>query len=147
MRIGDIACMSVVGFPARRATVVVALATAVLGACSPGDSTGSGTGPPLPQPKIGITLGAQASVKQGDRVSIAIAIQRTDYTGPVFVTFENLPRGVTAPSVSSTSTNQFNIPLVADSTAPLASSLVRVNATGIDVASVVATFTRTVTTR
>jgi hypothetical protein len=65
----------------------------------------------------------------------------------VFVNFTGLPTGVVAPVVSSTSTNAFNIPLVVDTLARVGSSLVRITAQGIDVATQTGDFSLSVTAR
>lgn len=127
----------------RPATTLASLL--LLAACSAGDGSSESTGPTPPNPKFDITIPQSASIRQGAGSNINIAIARTDYTGPVFVTFAGLPTGVTAPIVSSTSTNAFNIQLLADSTAALGTKTVTVNAYGIDVPQVNKTLPLTVT--
>lgn len=80
----------------------------------------------------------------GGTIPVLVAITRTDYTGPVFVTFSGLPAGVSAPGVSSTSTNQLSIPIVAAPSASPTAANVQVNAQGINVAPVSTTFLLTV---
>lgn len=129
-----------------RAGTVAALL--LLAACSSdNDSGGTATQPTPPVPAIAITVPATLSVRQGGTVSVPITIRRTEYTGVVFATFTGLPTGVQAPNVSSTSTNAFTIPLVADSLAAVGATSVRVTAQGIDVATQTATFSLTVTPR
>lgn len=116
----------------------------VLAACNPGDGSVTGTGPPLPNPKIAITTPGQVAIVQGQSAVAAVTIARTDYTGVVFMTLSGLPTGVTGPSVTSTQTNQINITLVADTNATLGTRTVTVNASGVEVASVTGTFQLTV---
>jgi hypothetical protein len=126
----------------------VVLATS-LAACGSDGSSGNtvvGPGGP-PVPAIAITAPTTLTVRQGGTVTVPITIRRTDYPGVVFVNFTGLPTGVVAPVVSSTSTNAFNIPLVADTLARVGSALVRITAQGIDVATQTADFSLTVTAR
>lgn len=108
------------------------LAFITLAACSPGESSVTVVGPQPPRPKVEITT-QPVALRQGGSDTVRIAIARTDYTGPVFVTFEGLPAGVRAPSVSSTSTNAFRIPLNADSNAALGVRTATITASGIDI--------------
>lgn len=122
------------------------IALLALAACDPGDSSVSVMGPQPPQPKVAITT-QPVTLRQGGVDTVRIAIARTDYTGPVFVTFDGLPVGVRAPSVSSTSTNAFRIPLVADSNAALGTRTATITASGIDIPTVTAQLGVTVSSR
>jgi hypothetical protein len=131
-----------------RTVLPVVVLAASLAACGgDGNSGGNVTNPGPPGPAIAITIPASLSVRQGGTVTVPITIRRTDYTGVVFVNFTGLPTGVVAPVVSSTSTNAFNIPLVVDTLARVGSSLVRITAQGIDVATQTGDFSLTVTAR
>ncbi|MCU0634062.1 MAG: hypothetical protein MUE41_04230 [Gemmatimonadaceae bacterium] len=131
----------------RLATVGACALVALLAACSPGDDTNTGTGPTPPVPGIRLTVPTSLSVRQGATVVVPITIARTDYTSVVGVTFSGLPRGVAAPTVSTTSTNAFSIPLVADTSAAVGTAQVTVTGQGIDIPTQTATFALTVTAR
>jgi hypothetical protein len=133
--------------PNRPSRLLVAGALALLAACSPGDDNNTSTGPTPPVPGIRLTVPTTLTVRQGATVTLPIAITRTDYTSVVGVTFAGLPRGVVAPTVSTTSTNAFNIPLVADTAAALGTAQVTITGQGIDIPSQSATFALTVTAR
>ena len=127
---------------AKRATRICSAIMVALAACSPGDGSTTGTGG-VPESKFTITVGA-ASIRQGTAAVVPITIVRTFYTGPVFISVTGLPQGVTGPSFTSTSLNLINYNLTADTSAVLGGVQVTVNASGVDVATVAATFALTV---
>jgi hypothetical protein len=133
----------------QRARWLPLLAVVALAACGGEGGGGSGVtgpgGPTLPMPSIRLSAPTTLSVARGGTVTVPIDIARTDYTGVVFVNFTGLPTGVVAPSVSSTSTNRFAIPLRADSTAALGATTVRITGQGVDIPVVTVQFTLTVT--
>lgn len=117
-----------------------------LAACSPGESKVTVVGPQPPQPKIAITT-SPVVVPRGGVDTVRISITRTDYTSVVGVTFGGLPNGVTIPSISTTSTNAFRIPIRADSNATLGTVTATISASGTEVANVTAQLSVTVTAR
>lgn len=123
---------------------LLACALSFLASCSGNDGpTGPGSGGP-PTSTISIAVPPSARIPPGGTLQVVVTITRTEYTGPVFVSFSGLPAGVTAPAVSSTSTSQLSIPLVADPTASPNAANVQVNAQGINVSPVSTTFLLTV---
>lgn len=127
-------------------TVAPVLCALVLAACSPGDSEITVVGPQPPVPKIAITT-SPVVLPRGGVDTVRISITRTDYTSVVGVTFAGLPGGVTAPSISTTSTNAFRIPIRADSNATLGTVSATISASGTEVATVTAQLSVTVTAR
>ncbi|HNV77042.1 MAG: hypothetical protein IPK33_03990 [Gemmatimonadetes bacterium] len=117
----------------------------VVAACNSDSGGQASTGPIFPvTPKFEIGVPTAASVIQGATTTLPITIIRTAYPGPVFVTFSGLPAGVTAPGVSSTSTDQLSITITAGASATTGVKEVTVNATGSDAPSRTATFNLTV---
>jgi len=127
-----------------RRTLFLAPLAIALAACN-GDAASS-TSPQvtLGNPSIAIGVPTAISIRPRNSTIVPVTIIRTDYAGPVFVVFSGLPKGVSGPSVSSTSTNKLDITLNADSTAVPGVTPVTVNMTGNDVTSVSATFQLTV---
>ncbi len=129
----------------RSALPLVGLSLALV-ACSPGDSKVTVVGPQPPQPKIAITT-SPVVIPRGGVDTVRISITRTDYTSVVGVTFSGLPNGVTAPSISTTSTNAFRIPVRADTNATLGTVTAIITASGTEVQAVTAQLSVTVTAR
>lgn len=127
------------------ATLAVVVSAFTVGACN-GDAVASNNsgGISLGNPSYTLGVPAAVSVRQRATTVIPVAIVRTDYTGPVFVTFSGLPKGVTAPTVSSTTTANLSITLTADSTSVPGVTAVTVNSSGVEVTSRTATFQLTV---
>lgn len=127
------------------ATLTVVVSAFAVGACN-GDAVASNNsgGISLGNPSYTLGVPAAVSVRQRATTIIPVTIVRTDYTGPVFVTFSGLPKGVTAPTVSSTTTDKLSITLTADSTSVPGVSAVTVNSSGVEVTSRTATFQLTV---
>lgn len=126
-------------------TLTVVVSALAVGACNgdPVASNNSG-GISLGNPSYTLGVPAAVSVRQRATTIIPVTIVRTDYTGPVFVTFAGLPKGVTAPTVSSTTTDKLSITLTADSTSVPGVTAVTVNSSGVEVTSRTATFQLTV---
>ncbi len=126
-----------------RALLVAAL---VVSAGCNSDSTGSTGGNPtgLPTGSFDIGIPAAVAVRRENTTIVEVNITRVAYVAPIFVTMTGLPSGVAGPSVSSTSTNQMRITLVADAQAALGPATVTVTAQGSDVPHVVKTFVLTV---
>jgi hypothetical protein len=135
-------------FPTVR-SMVRAVSVALLAAACNSDAATSNTGGGggIPVPMIDVSIPAAVAIRQGASATLAVTIARTSYTGAVFVTRSGLPAGVSAPVISSTSTNTLSIPLQADTTAALGPATVTVVAQGVDVASVTRTFVLTVSAR
>lgn len=119
----------------------------LLAGCNSDRATADSGGGGLPVPKIDISVPAAVAIRQGGAATLTVTIMRTEYTGAVFVTRAGLPTGVSAPVISSTSTNTLAIPLQADTAAAPGPATVTVSAQGTDVASVSRTFVLTVTPR
>ncbi|MCC6929368.1 MAG: hypothetical protein IT359_10300 [Gemmatimonadaceae bacterium] len=136
--------------PAARAATLALLAAVGVGAAGAvacnSDSVVSNNsgGISLGNPSYVLGIPTAVSVRQRATTILPVTIVRTDYTGPVFVTFTGLPKGVTAPTLSSTSTDAMSITLFADSTSVPGVTAVTVNSSGVDVASRTATFQLTV---
>lgn len=139
-------CRAVAAPLVRIVTLAAVFAGAVTaGACN-GDAVVSNNsgGISLGNPSYTLGVPSAVSVRQRATTSIPLTIVRTDYTGTVFVTFAGLPKGVSAPTVSSTTTDALSITLTADSTAVPGVTAVTVNSSGVDVTSRTATFQLTV---
>ena len=128
----------------RRAALVVLVLGAATSACNSDKATSSSGGISLGNPSYQLGVPAAISVRQRATTTVPVTIVRTDYSGPVFVTFAGLPKGVTAPTVSSTTNDQLSITLTADSSSVPGVTSVTVNSTGIDVTARTTTFTLTV---
>ncbi len=132
----------------RRAMLLASLIPGLLlsAGCN-SDSSGSSGGNPtgLPTGSFDIGVPAALAVRQGLTTILEVNITRAGgYVAPVFVTITGLPNGVTAPSVSSTSTNQLRITLTATAQATLGPTTATVTAQGNEVPNVVKTFVLTV---
>ena len=123
-------------------------ATLAVLACTSDSAPPTSSGPIFPvSPKFEIGVPTAASVVQGATTTVPITIIRTAYPGPVFFTLSGLPTGVTAPGVSSTSTDQLSITLTAGAAAAARVEGGTVSATGGDAPSRTATFNLTVVAR
>lgn len=132
---------------AQRALVAPVLSLLLLAAGCNGDGSDSGSGNPtgLPTGSFDIGVSAAVAVRRENSTIVDVNVTRSGgYVAPVFVTLTGLPSGVTGPSVSSTSTNQVRLTLVADGQATLGATTVTVTAQGSDVPNVVKTFVLTV---
>ncbi|MBC7896974.1 MAG: hypothetical protein H7066_16265 [Cytophagaceae bacterium] len=122
---------------------VVALAS--VAAC--GSDGVAGPDPTPPTPGVALTVPTALGVIQGGTTILTVGIARTSYVGVVFMTLSGLPAGVTGPSVTSTSTNQFQVTLVATPTATTGAATVTVHASGIDIPNAQGTFVLNVAPR
>jgi hypothetical protein len=123
----------------------VAIAMVSLAAC--GSDSVTNPDPDPPTPGIALTVPSALGIIQGGSTNLVVGITRTSYVGVVFLTLTGLPNGVTGPTVTSTSTNQFQVILNASATATTGAATVTVNASGIDIASRQATFVLNVSPR
>lgn len=117
----------------------------VLAAC--GSDSVTNPDPVLPTPGVALTVPTALGMIQGGSTTLVVGITRTSYVGVVFLTLTGLPNGVTGPTVTSTSTNQFQVILNASTTATTGAATVTVNASGIDIPSRQATFVLNVAPR
>lgn len=137
----------------RALTARAALLTLVLGlglgGCNSDSAASPSSGSPLGLPVGSFDIGIPTAVaiRQGGTAVLEVTIIRTAFVAPVFVTLAGLPTGVSAPGVSSTSTNQILLPLSADSVAVVGVKSVQVTAQGSDVPTVTKSFSLTVSPR
>jgi hypothetical protein len=128
-----------------RTAILLAGSLVVSAGCN-SDISGSSGGNPtgLPTGSFDIGVPAAVAVRRENSTIVEVNITRSGYVAPIFVTISGLPTGVVGPSVSSTSTNQLRITLVADAQATLGPTTATVTAQGSDVPSVTKQFTLTV---
>ncbi len=129
----------------QRVRALMGAALLVSAGCN-SDSSGSSGGNPtgLPTGSFDIGVPAAVAVRRENSTIVEVNITRSGFVAPVFVTISGLPNGVTGPSVSSTSTNQVRITLVADVHATLGPVTATVTAQGSDVPTVTKQFMLTV---